>query len=245
MKKLIGILIIIIAGFGTFAQSSGELSITFTTKTYNGQYKPKHLLAVWVENSNGTFVKTLAAYTGSKYRQYLSNWKSATSTYDRTDAITGATLSSHGTLTCSWDGTDVNSILQDDGTYTIYMEFTESNATGKVTSFTFDKSSASVALTPASSSSYFSNISATWIPVATAVEDTKMTSACTIYPNPASSYINIKGEEVNSVIIYNILGKIVLKAEGNHVDISSLAKGKYIVKILTGNETYCNNLIKM
>ena len=61
-----------------------------------------------------------------------------------------------------------------------------------------------------------------------------------IYPNPTSSSIKIKSTNgINQVILFDALGKIILKEETTEIDVSSLQKGMYFLKILT-NE---NNIV--
>ena len=57
----------------TKAASSGELTFTIRTVTAGGNYSPKHVLAIWVEDVNG-FVKTRKAMANQR-KQYLYTWK--------------------------------------------------------------------------------------------------------------------------------------------------------------------------
>ena len=60
-----------------------------------------------------------------------------------------------------------------------------------------------------------------------------------IYPNPVSNTINVKGENVNKISqlqIYDIAGKLILEQEKpfryiNSLDVSQLAPGVYIIKL--------------
>ncbi|MDD2635548.1 MAG: T9SS type A sorting domain-containing protein [Bacteroidales bacterium] len=58
-----------------------------------------------------------------------------------------------------------------------------------------------------------------------------------IYPNPASQQITIEADELISVSILDILGKVVLSLDANStkevIDISGLGKANYFVKITT------------
>lgn len=143
-------------------KTAGTLDVSTTTSTYNGKYSPRHVLAIWVESSSGTFVKTLMVYAAAR-KQYLTNWLKSTSSGNSTDAITGATLSSHGTRTCTWDGTDSSGNTVGDGTYNVCMEFTENDGTGKYASFSFTKGTSTASESP-SASNYFSAISLNWTP---------------------------------------------------------------------------------
>jgi len=120
------------------ANTPGTLAVTIATSTYNGPYAPKHVLAIWVANNAGTFVKSLMVYAAAR-KPDLTNWLSATSVGNTTDAITGATLSSHGTRSCTWNGTNVSGTVVANGAYQLCVEYTESNGTGKLATFTFTK----------------------------------------------------------------------------------------------------------
>jgi hypothetical protein len=143
-------------------KTAGSLTVSATTSSYNGNYSPTHVLAIWVESSTGTFVKTLKVNAAAR-KQYLTNWYKATSAGNSVDALTGATINSHGAVTCKWNGTDVAGAVVGDGTYKVCMEFTEDNGTGKFASFTFTKGVAADSQTPAAKSN-FSNVNLSWTP---------------------------------------------------------------------------------
>ena len=132
-------------------QTPGSLTVSATTSSYKGHYAPDHVLAIWVESSAGTFVKSLQVNAASR-KQYLTNWYKATSSGNTTDAITGATLSSHGTRNCTWNGKDKSGNEVGDGIYKLCVEFTEDNGTGKFESFTFNKGTVVDTQTPAAKS---------------------------------------------------------------------------------------------
>ncbi|WP_379968051.1 T9SS type A sorting domain-containing protein [Epilithonimonas sp. UC225_85] len=70
-----------------------------------------------------------------------------------------------------------------------------------------------------------------------------------IFPNPTSDFINIKSDEViNSIKIYDIKGSLI-KTENNSdkafkIDISSFAKGNYIISIETKSGIETKKFIK-
>ena len=132
-------------------KTAGNLDVTVTASTYNGRYAPRHVMAIWVESSSGTFVKTLVAKAAER-RQYLTNWLKATSSGNTTDAITGATLNSYSAVNCSWDGTNVSGDVVGDGDYNVNVEYTENDGTGKIATFAFSKGTSTDARTPATSS---------------------------------------------------------------------------------------------
>lgn len=143
-------------------KTAGSLSVNATTSSYNGQYAPHHVVAIWVQSSSGTFVKTLLAKAAVR-KTYLSNWLKASSNGNTTDAITGATLNTHGVLTCIWNGMDINGNIVGDGDYNLCIEFTENNGTGKFAKFAFTKGATTDTKTPTATSN-ISNLSIKWTP---------------------------------------------------------------------------------
>ncbi|MFZ4582894.1 MAG: DUF2271 domain-containing protein, partial [Paludibacter sp.] len=146
-------------------KTPGSLAVNATTSSYSGQYAPHHVAAIWIESSTGTFVKTLLV-KATQRKVYLTNWLKATSTGNSIDASTGATLSNHGVLTCTWNGKDVNGNVVGDGSYNVCVEFTESNGTGKNASFAFAKGLTTDNQSPASKSN-ISGVSINWTPTPT------------------------------------------------------------------------------
>lgn len=132
-------------------KTSGKLSVSVTASAYKGKYTPRHVMAVWVESTSGTFVKTLVAKAAER-REYLTNWLKATSSGNTTDALTGATLNSYSAMSCSWDGTNVSGSVVGDGAYNLRVEYTEDNSTGKIASFPFTKGATVDVQTPAAAS---------------------------------------------------------------------------------------------
>jgi len=142
------------------ATSSGELSFTVRTVTQNGNFAPKHVLAIWIEDTDG-FVKTRLRMANQR-KQYLYTWVAA-SNYNVVDAITGSTLTSHQTHTVSWDCTDLDGEIVPDGDYVVWVEFTEKHAQGPLYSITFTKGSEPQSFTPADET-YFKDIELEFTP---------------------------------------------------------------------------------
>ena len=132
-------------------KTNGSLAVKVTTSTYNGQYAPRHVIAIWVESSSGTFVKTLLVNAAAR-RQDLTSWLNSSSNGNTTDAITGATMNSHTAVSCTWNGTNTSGSVVGDGTYKLRVEYTESNGSGKTASFTFNKGAIADSQTPSASS---------------------------------------------------------------------------------------------
>jgi len=156
-------LLITISTFA-FGQTQGTLTCSFTT-TSSGGYTPKHLLAVWIENSSGTFIKTKMKYSSTSNYDHLANWTSK-SNKNTVDALTGATLNSHSTRTFTWDGTNISGTQVADGPYKIWIELAWGNSmtSGKITSsYSFTKGVNEDHQTP-SGNANLSNIKIDWVP---------------------------------------------------------------------------------
>lgn len=212
MKYLITIIGFFLAQC-SFSQTSGTMTFSVKTVTYSAPYSPRHILAIWIADANGTWVKTRKRmYQNTAYRQYLTNFKNATnSTYDATDAVTGATLQSHQTHTVTWDGKNVSGNLVPDGTYRVYIEFTSANATGKLYYCEFTKGPDAFTLTP-SNQTYFQDISVSWTPAATLAENKDLkTENVTCFPNPFSDklYINNIPASARDIRIVDLTGRVI------------------------------------
>jgi PKD repeat protein len=161
------ILLFCFAGFSAMTQTEGkatiggELSFTVRTVTANGNYAPRNILAIWVEDTDG-FVKSRKVMANAR-KQYLYTWVSA-SNYNVVDATTGPTLSNHQTHTVLWDCTDLDGNIVPDGDYVVWAEFTEQHAQGPLYSLTFTKGSEFVSISPADET-YFKDIALTFSPV--------------------------------------------------------------------------------
>lgn len=67
-----------------------------------------------------------------------------------------------------------------------------------------------------------------------------------IFPNPASDVLNIEGSGIQQVQICDMLGKVVVTSStpDNHIDISSLDDGIYLVRILSDQGIAVKKFIK-
>ena len=68
-----------------------------------------------------------------------------------------------------------------------------------------------------------------------------------IYPNPASSVMNVRAEGMQNICIFDITGKVVFEREVNSdyeiVDISMLKASAYAVRITTNSGTIVKNIV--
>jgi len=237
MKKFLLLKLLLVFSIGLFAQTSGKLTVTVTTEDAGGNYKPKNIVAIWIEDSNNNFVKTLLAYADRRI-QYLYTWKAVTASagneYNTVDAITGATQSSHGTRTCYWDGTNTSSVLMADGTYTVHMELTDKHAQGSYSSFNFVKGADSQVITPSDVTS-FVDISISWVPdVKTGIEE-MISNEVTVFPNPTGGEVKVSGSIIKSISVFDLAGKSLLHTQTNTANLSGFRSGVYILSIETDN----------
>lgn len=167
------------------AQTKGVMTVTVTTSSVptssvpsapgsgfrggnggNRTWTPENCMAIWIEDNTGKFVKTITV-NATRYQIYLTSWKNSTSaagsTFNKVDAVTGATNLNHGTRTSMWDGKDFKGNLVPDGTYKICMEITETNSTGTYASFTITKGKVAEVQKPANKPG-FSAVLLKWEP---------------------------------------------------------------------------------
>jgi len=247
MKKFLLLLLIAFLGFQLVAQTAGNLNVSVTTASTGGTYAPRNVFVVWIEDASGNFVKTLTA-NAEKRIQYLYKWSASTSAknsqYNRVDAVTGATLSSHGTRTGTWNGTDYNKNLVADGTYFLCIELTDKHAQGNYSRFAFTKG-ADNKITPANATG-FSNISVQWTASGTtAAEIVEFGDEITIFPNPAKNIFHIRGDNISEIEILNLAGTLVLKNNSTtRIDMTNFKNGIYLVRIKQGNKTVVKKLVK-
>jgi hypothetical protein len=247
MKQFIFFMILVISGIQLSAQTNGKLNVSVTTSSAGGNYAPRNIVAIWIEDASGNFVKTLLAYA-DKRTQHLNTWEAATSLkgtiYNHTDAITGATMSTHGTRTCTWNGTDYNLNPVADGKYFVCMELTDKNATGNFSKFEFKKG-ASNSLTPQNVPS-FSSVNILWEAESTVdANEIALDDNIQIFPNPTKNIFFIRGENISEIEILNMSGTLILKNNSTtRIDMSNFKNGIYLVRIKEGNRTIVKKLVK-
>ena len=247
MKKIVvASLFVVLTASWIHAQTSGTLTITATTSATGGNYAPKNIVAMWIEDNQGNFVKTLLAYAQTR-KTHLNTWEASTtaagSPYNTVDAITGATKSSHATRTCSWNGTDINGILVADGTYRLRMELTDKNSTGNFSTFTFTKGINPENLAPANVPS-FSSISVSWDPLPTGINDNPAAIECIIMPNPSSGVFKIEAEQILDIQVRNLAGGLICQGNVGMIDISNHPDGIYYLVIKTDNGMVTKKIMK-
>ncbi len=243
-----------------FAQSTpGTLTFTYT-QTAPSVLATKNVLAVWIENNAGTFIKTKDRFVGGGTDDHLPTWMSKSSggvaanasaaSCSVVDATTGATRTSSttptafGAKTIIWNGTDVSGTVVADGTYKIWIESAikspepSNGAHSFITSFSFSKSTSTVNLTPAGDAN-FSAITINWVPATTTgVENNSGNPEISVFPNPTNGILNITYAKASTIEVIDILGVVVYKekTEGSSagtkiIDLSNFANGIYFVNV--------------
>ena len=69
---------------------------------------------------------------------------------------------------------------------------------------------------------------------ALSIDDTILESSITVYPNPTNSIINIQNNgdlSIASASLVDLTGKTIAQSNGSSIDVSTLAKGMYVLKI--------------
>ena len=135
--------------------------------------------------------------------------------------------------------TAVNSWVQQTGTY--------SNDISRQVRIKFSKSGGTDALpTNLNELMYIDDVSLKYNGANLGVSDQDIMSI-SIYPNPTSDFISIKGiENINSIKVYSILGALEKEVfNTNQIDISELSSGIHLIKIDNGTGTvFTEKIIK-
>ncbi len=238
--------------------TNGILTIKATTKpSINPHEGDDHILAIWIEDASGKFVKTLHATSKSfEYRDNLINWRVATtlagSVYNEVDAVTSATYRVHSERSGVWDGTNIAGTIVADGTYKVRFEvvdndfnsYTSTNVPAYTGTFLFTKGPNAVTLTPANIG-LLSGISIAWTPDITSISSVSEAAMYKVYPNPVSSTLFVPGFGVNGISIYSITGELVMVSSQSEINVSNLKKGNYIIRISTVQGNYVQKFTKL
>jgi len=266
MKTNLLIIALFAIGFVANAQTNGTLTVTTTTSTpgSGSGYDPENVLAIWVQNSTGALVNTMLYNTRNSnstatdlttwYGVIGSHWSTtaatlATYTKTNADAVTGATNTSYGAKTCYW-GKTVNISAIADGVYTVKMEIlcnkVAVGSTGhKIVAYTFTKGGASATgALSGSAQTCFSNTVVSWVPKTTGIDEIKLASLYSVYPNPTKSNIYVTGGDINGIEIFTISGKSLLKTNQQNLNMAQLPKGIYLAQIYTDKGVFVKKIEK-
>jgi hypothetical protein len=130
------------------------LAFDVTTSAAGGRYQPRNIGAIWIENSSGKLVKSLEVWAGIR-RRYLTRYAAALSG-SAVDVTASATLSSHRAHHATWNMKDKSGAAASPGRYTLVMELTDADTTGRSNTVEFDTSAGPLSLMPASAASFSS-----------------------------------------------------------------------------------------
>lgn len=262
MKNLV-LFLLVFAGCGLLKAQDGKVhpvestegTMTFTVRTLsnNTGYAPKHVLSIWIKDEAGNFILSRKVMAASR-KKHLVKWV-ASSAYNTTSAITGATLNTHQTHTITWNGTNSNGQQVPDGVYQVWVEYTSENSAnngspGPFTSVLFHKGPVSEHLNPANQT-YFQEMVLDWIPLGVgSAESIPANSQVSVYPNPFKEKTNITlNLELRSQVQVNIYsssgrmieclaseiagpGKYTLAWDGISKAGNQLPSGVYIIEVV-------------
>jgi hypothetical protein len=134
-----------------------SLAVSVTTVPIGSDYSPLNIGAIWVTDSSGKFVKTLAVWANRRKR-HLEAWNEVTAAAgvagDTVDAVTGSTARNHGAHSSTWNCTDYKKAQVPRGAYRLCMEMTEFNGAGPKGCIAFDNSGTAFRLMPPDIGSY-------------------------------------------------------------------------------------------
>ena len=260
MKKIILLITVLVIGISLNAQTTGILTFTVTTTASGGQ-GAKHLLAIWIEKADGTFIKTKLK-KGNNYINYLNIWV-AKSGQNVTDATTGATLSSHTTpVSITWNATDINGNIVPDGDYKLWIQMAYDNFNGPTYSIPFTKGATTVHLTPVNQPNYL-NMTLDWTSTSSVIDNSATNFNFLTSPNPfketSNINFNVKNQSTIKINIYSIEGNLIttllnetkstgdysIKWNGVDKNGNKIVAGIYYVSISDGKKMATRKIIKL
>ena len=258
MKKLLSIIACVTFSVSAFAQTPGTMTFKFTEAA--GTATSKNIIAVWIENNAGTFIKTRIKYAVTEV-DHLPSWavksggtasNSSAAACNVVGATTGATLTSTstptsmGAKTITWDGTNAAGTIVADGIYKVWVETswlsgTAANSHGSITSYSFTKGAVVDNQAPAGAtitSATYSAITVDWVPTSgVGVAAVSANPELSVYPNPSNGVFNVNFYQVNNIKVINTLGAVVYEEKvdpstlNKSIDLSTFANGIYFISV--------------
>lgn len=145
-------------GSGGMVASLELSSMTFqvATEGQGGKYSPKNIGAIWLEDAQGNWVRTLEKWAARRER-HLHMYTEAGPDFF-TDAITSATLTRHTAHSLTWDLNDSAGARVTGSDFTVWIEVTEKDGQGDYISVPFSLS-AGPGLTTIADEASFSGMS--------------------------------------------------------------------------------------
>ena len=213
MKTTLLLTIAILFGMNLMAQTAGNLTFSIKTTEPTGNYTGSHVIALWIESSTGTFIKTKVKYAAAR-EQYLNVWKTKSNS-NVVDAVTGSTINSHTTpITFTWNATNVSGAVVTDTDYKVWVQMSDANSNGPTTSCLFTKGTTPITNQTFTNVGNFTNMTLIWTPNTSAIDEVATSGVGFVsYPNPLQNSTTIRyhleKEENVSLKIYDINGKLV------------------------------------
>lgn len=214
--------------------NSGNLVNTmmyFTTNTWNSATS----LSEWWKKIGSHWsndMSVLALYTKSNL-----DGISGPTQVDGITTPTRPSVPAYGYRFCYWGETfDLTTVA--DGTYTIKMECANDFApvgTGghRMASYSFVKGTANILLLPPDVLPSFKSVVINWVPNVTGLKNVDISNTYTVFPNPAISYLFVKGEDIKALEVMTLSGKKLFKTNQKSVNIALLPCGTYLIHIYT------------
>lgn len=142
------------SGGASVSGAGGLTSLAFgvTTSAVGYRYQPKNIGAIWVQDKNGKLVKSLEVWAGIR-RRWLTRYASALAGA-AVDVTASATLPNHRAHQVTWNLKDKTGAPVPAGAYTLVMELTDGDQTGRSNLVPFDLSAGAQTLTPATAPSF-------------------------------------------------------------------------------------------
>ncbi|MEI7503441.1 MAG: T9SS type A sorting domain-containing protein, partial [Paludibacter sp.] len=193
---------------------------------------------------------------GQNYISDLTSWVSNSAKNKAglvLNATTGATLPSHGTRTCKWDGMNASSVIQVDGSYTVKLEIIDQEggatvgSTGhKLATYTFTKgATSSTGTLSGTASSSFNNVTLAWVPTSPAgVNEVQLSNLYSVYPNPTKSTVFVSGVDIKQIELCDLSGRRIFTSNEQKINLANLPKGTYLANVITEKGTFIKKIIK-
>lgn len=250
MKRLTILISALLSMFLT--ANSQSLTIDLKTKPAGGSFSPRHILAVWVEDTNGVFVKTLYLKAATR-RQYLYSWNAA-SGGNTTDAVTGATINSHTSHHVTWNCLGLNGQPVSPAFYRIKVEFTEKHAQGPMHTMGFTVNNSNQTYSD-SNLTYFDYVVLNYDPTGLKADDLAALNLVELWPNPADNQVNLHFDptavQEGTLTISQLSGAIIYERDLSRADLqqtiiietSSWAKAVYLITYKSKGQIFRQKLV--
>jgi hypothetical protein len=257
MKKMLlksaAAFLLLLATDSVYAQTPGNLSFTFTTTSHSGYQGTRNVMAVWIQDNAGAFVKTKLRYAGGNTADHLPTWavnsggsssNCLSGSCNIVSATTGSTLPGATTKTITWDGTNTAGTLLPNGVYKVTIQQTwDHGSSGTTTrSFTFTKGATADNQSPTADAN-FTTMSLSWTPTSGAgiEENQNELAGVNVYPNPSSNGIfNVDYLKANNIKVINLQGVVIsnedldVESGTKSVNLSEMSNGVYFIQVTDG-----------